>query len=426
MRSIAAILATLSLAAAGCAAGTGDTEPSAAWVGVITHEGQVTTVRNESGSLWGGTARLVEEASIGVDAGEDAYMLGRVRSIAASADRIYVVDGQVPALRAYQWNGVHLQDLGREGEGPGEFRNPAAVAVDAQGRVWLHDQGMQRIIVFTADGGVLTTRSLGGARISGGNQSMVLTPDGHAYVLDLIRPENPEAPGAEARVVMRPHDIEGPAGEPIDLPRFEDPAFLEARGAGMIRFQAIPFRANGMYALAPSRALLVGRGDDYRFEVRHADGHTTVVEKRWDDRVAVAPGESEAYRESAIAFLRQADPEWSWGDTEVPVTKPAFSRLIPTLSGETWVVRPGPASRDAACDEDDFTPTGEPHCWLEEPVVDVFGADGRYLGNVVVPAALQWDPHPYINGDVIIALVEDDAGTVMVKRYRLALPATPA
>ncbi len=42
------------------------------WVGTVTTEGNVTTVINESGSLWGGTATLVEEASIGVESGGDS------------------------------------------------------------------------------------------------------------------------------------------------------------------------------------------------------------------------------------------------------------------------------------------------------------------------------------------------------------------
>ena len=53
----------------------------------------MTTVVNESGSVWGGTARLVEEMSIGVDIGADEYMFGHVYSVAAHDDRIYVLDG---------------------------------------------------------------------------------------------------------------------------------------------------------------------------------------------------------------------------------------------------------------------------------------------------------------------------------------------
>jgi len=52
------------------AADSGDTT----WVGTITTEGNVTTVVNESGSVWGGTARLVEEASIGLAVGPEEYI----------------------------------------------------------------------------------------------------------------------------------------------------------------------------------------------------------------------------------------------------------------------------------------------------------------------------------------------------------------
>jgi len=44
---------------------------------------------------------LVEEASIGVDVGEDPYMLGNPTAVWATEDRIFVVDGQIPALRVY-------------------------------------------------------------------------------------------------------------------------------------------------------------------------------------------------------------------------------------------------------------------------------------------------------------------------------------
>ena len=75
-----------------CSARRSDS-PVGNWVGTITTEGNVTTVVNESGSVWGGTARLVEEMSIGVDIGADEYMFGHVYSVAAHDDRIYVLDG---------------------------------------------------------------------------------------------------------------------------------------------------------------------------------------------------------------------------------------------------------------------------------------------------------------------------------------------
>jgi hypothetical protein len=54
-----------------------------------------------------------------------------------------------------------------------------------------------------------------------------------------------------------------------------------------------------------------------------------------------------------------------------------------------------------------------------EIIWDVFDRDGRYLGNV---EGLPVVSRPFINGDTVVAVALDDAGTVMVKRYRLVLP----
>ena len=78
----------------------------AIWVGTITTDGNLTTVVNESGSVWSGPASLVEEASIGVESGEDPNMFGFVFGVVASDERIYVLDRQVPALRMYDLDGL--------------------------------------------------------------------------------------------------------------------------------------------------------------------------------------------------------------------------------------------------------------------------------------------------------------------------------
>ena len=52
-----------------------------------------------------------------------------------------------------------------------------------------------------------------------------------------------------------------------------------------------------------------------------------------------------------------------------------------------------------------------------------FGPDGRYLGDVDDPEGVDvLLTHPFIDGRRVIAVYQDDAGTIMVKRYRLVLP----
>ena len=66
------------LVVAGCTSPASDQSADGTWVGTITTEGNVTTVVNESGSVWDGAATLVEDLSIGVDLGEEYYMFARV------------------------------------------------------------------------------------------------------------------------------------------------------------------------------------------------------------------------------------------------------------------------------------------------------------------------------------------------------------
>ena len=105
--------------AASCAPTEEGADTDGTWVGTITTEGNVTTVVNESGSVWDGSATLVEEASIGVENGPEEYMFGRVVGLYANDSEIFVLDEQKPAVRVYDYQGAHLRDLGSGGQGPG-------------------------------------------------------------------------------------------------------------------------------------------------------------------------------------------------------------------------------------------------------------------------------------------------------------------
>jgi hypothetical protein len=95
---------------------------------------------------------------------------------------------------------------------------------------------------------------------------------------------------------------------------------------------------------------------------------------------------------------------------------------VPAVSGEVWVLRPGPGSQDTDCPAD--IPTRDPPetCWKDERIVDAFAADGRFLGSVALPDHLRLEPRPFIRADTVVGVVQDDAGTIMVKRYRVVVP----
>src|SRR5437870_5627047 len=95
-----------------------------------------TVVKTVDRPLHAGVATLQAERRIGSADGADEYLFGRVSFVAVGPDgSIYVYDPQVPALRKYDVNGKYVKDLGRKGEGPGEYREIVGLAVLGDGRV---------------------------------------------------------------------------------------------------------------------------------------------------------------------------------------------------------------------------------------------------------------------------------------------------
>lgn len=433
-RRVPTLLAALALLAApGCGASTPSGPEDGEWRAERTVEGDVTTVRTLGGSAWGGVARLVEEASIGVAAGEDPYMFGRVADVAAGDGAIYVADVDVPAVRAYDMDGDHLRDIGAAGQGPGEYERPGALAVGPDGTVHVHDDRSDRITLYTPEGELIETwpGRQDGFRVFGA--PMVATHDGVVYTQGRIRAEEPDGAGArvfssgEIRWGMFPRGPEGGSGDPVEVPRFdhEEPSLRVEISTGnthMVMGQSIPFAPGVSWALSPSGAIVAGLADEYRFEVRRPDGSRTVVEKAWEP-FPVSPEEADWHTRRLTALLRERAPDWTWDGPAVPDRRPAFDGLYADQSDRVWVRRTGPAIHHPGCDPDPVAAmqAREP-CWESETLVEVFDLEGTYLGRVEWPEGVALDSSAWIRGDTVLAVAEDGAGTVRVKRYRLVRP----
>jgi len=390
-----------------------DSSGESGWVGTITTEGSVTTVVNESGSVWGGAATLVEEASIGVDAGADEYMFGRINDIYVDQRAIYVVDGDVPAVRVYDLDGEHVRDLGRRGQGPGEYVRPIHVGAAVDGRVFVVDQGMRRINVYGADGAPLADVYPLAERVACCNQPFVIDPAGVPWLAH--QAPHPERAGA-LRYTIRAHGVEGVI-DTIPVPSLDfEPQSVSVNG----REFALPFAAYPVWNLSRSGAVITGTSDRYRFEIRLAGGRTTVVEKYWEP-TPVTKEEAEYLRD---VWTGQGLAPPGWDGAEIPGHKPAFSAFWGFASGEIWVLRPGRGIRDPACDE----PGSTTMCWKDSVAIDAFGADGRFFGPVELPEELRDPfmsgiaPPPLHEGGRVFAVAIDDAGVLRLKRYELVPP----
>ena len=427
MRTRIAIAAFVCLVSSTACVPRQERESDGAWVGTITIDGKETNVVNESGSVWG-TVELVEEASIGTLEGEDEYVFGRVASVATDGRHIYVLDRMATIVRVYDLSGEHLFDIGRPGDGPGEFRRPWVLGLTAERRLIVRDIGQARIHEFSADNGEL----LADWHAPGGAPTTV-TDEGFIYVYGRL----PDGPDGEFRFGMIARSPTGPTGESIPLPlRFGDQPFvpvdtrmlelaaMEARAQGLsFNVNLIPFAAQQVWALDRDGTLFVGAGARYRFEARHLDGSELHI-ARSVEPVAVAADEARWLRARLTAFWRQLVPDFVWTGTEIPATKRFYMGIIPDQGGRTWVVRElaGERLNDCEPDPDDFDGYVARPCWRQPYALDGFSVDGRFLGTIKLPAELRVDVEPDIRDDMMIAVAEDQAGAIMVKRYRLILP----
>ncbi len=387
--------------------GTAPPAGSEAWVGTTTTEGGVTRVVNESGSVWAGEARLVEEVSIGVEAGADEYMFGELRGVWATDDRIYVLDAQVPAVRVYDFDGVHLLDVGRGGQGPGEFDDPGGLAVTSAGDILVVESNTQ-VDVFGPDGVSKDTWNTGASFQIFGPEMVVLGADDVPWVpaLDFVNRRS-----GYAR--LGPDHMAGEPSYPPDM-EWESHCLTYERRGQENRYCGVPFQPFPANALLPDGSWAFGTTDKYAFQVNQADGTRLQIERAWDP-VVVSPEEAADHKRRTTEIMREriaADPGWIWNGPEIPDHKPAYLQLMADRNDRIWVLREQPSRLSTDCAD------GSPECWVPEGYwLDAFGADGRFLGSVTIERRPVF--RPFIDGSTIVAIIMDEGGTIMVKGYRL-------
>ena len=349
-----------------------------------------------------------------------------VSGVWATNERIYVVDMQVPAVRVYDWSGDHLFDIGREGEGPGEYREPWLVATRPNGDIVVSETG-SRLHVYSPDGTPLQTFNSGSIYTIYTLSSFLVSAEGVPYRVTF---EGPMTADASSRIGTQAVGPEGAIGDPIFPPSlgFETWCleYFHPRTQRTDTSCNVPFAPHEVSELTPDLAWVVGISDQYRFEIHASSGHVTRVENSWTP-VPVSAEEVDYERGRTRGYIRQWEPGWDWNGPEIPDHKPAYSRLMPDRSARIWVVRQGPSRRvtdertedfsDYAASRRDYRP-----CWVAELFLDAFDTEGRYLGELRAPHSGAFARDAFVQGDVFVAPVFDESGTIMVKRYRLVLP----
>ena len=381
--------------------------------------GDTTVVRTVSGSVWGEDATLVPEVSIGELDGPEEYLFGSVRSIAVDDDHnVYVLDGQARHVRVYDSDGTYVKTLGRDGEGPGEFKVPIGVAV-SNGRLLVRDPANGRVQLFVLETGETEEwRYLPSDRFW--NTPLYRDDQGRIYV---------DISETEPRFIVM--DSDGTQIDTISPPTapadFDDGKYrMRARGESGDRWisgsATVPFSPDWYWTVHPTGHFLSALSSAYRINLEQDSGVLRI--ERNHRPVAVSDDEHDRHEQRIMSRMRQYDAGWSWDGPDIPEHKPPFRGLSAGSDGRIWVRLWTEAQRVANEEHDPANPESPPFTWVEPLRYDVFEADGTYLGAVVPPEGFSPSAPPVFGRSFVWAVERDDLGVERVRRYRIALPAS--
>ncbi len=344
--------------------------------------------------------------SIGTLEGDSLYQFyGVSAGVKLSDGRIAVSDVGSHQLRIFAPDGTFLTAFGREGEGPGEFRNIRVMGIVGFDTLVILDGRQRRVSRYHPEAGFLGQTLLpdeagvamhsngmfeDGAIVFGGGVNRVrggeapepgyerLTNSFFSVTLDGAGITHfGDFPGTEVFWTTTEYDGE------------------EMTAAAFLHFGKSP------EAMAGGERLALGTRDRYEVEVFDPSGSLVRVVRVLTPPVAVTPTHLDGLLKERLARLQ--DPDIAPGirsafrDTPSADHLPAFERLFLDSEGYLWV-------------EDYHLPGQEVRTWT------IFDADGRPLTRLSLPAGNQV---LQIGQDYVLARFRDELDVDFVRIYPL-------
>ncbi len=348
--------------------------------------------------------QVVEEQRYGASPGSE---LASPQTIAVDgAGRLYVADTRPAAVKVFLPDGKLLRTIGRQGAGPGEYRNPWIAA--RGGAVVVHDPTLSRTSVFDTSG-----RFVRGWQTFCCHQNEIAIDRAQRVVVPAVVDAAPaRSAGAEPGPAYVRYSIVD--GSPRDTIRIRGDVSerlwtVERKGTDGKPGQGttsmvIPFTARQQFAWHPDGGYVSGWSAAPRL-YRSANGSDSVP-------LASLPIASRRIPESmrreqvdgaVAAFAPMVGPAAARAAVrlaDVPSVAPAFTRLLVDEEGNVWASQLLGAPPGAT-------------------MFRVVGPGGADLGEVVVPVVVpEWGGVAFAPGKVYVR-TEDADGAPIVVRMRV-------
>lgn len=398
------------LFAAACGGGA---DGGSAWSGTVEDSAGVQLVRNSLQPTWGeGEAWGFEEVlTIGEAAGDPDYQFGQIAGLDATSDgRILVLDSQAQHVKVFSANGLFESTIGQAGSGPGEFGPGAAVLmVGAADTVIVPDAGNQRVnVILLGEGehtsfplsfeeGIPMRWQMSGSGVLVVQRRALNLPNQEAVDLDLIARQAYD--GSIVDTLLTP-----PRGETFSF------------GGGLPEFHF--FAPEPAWTLLTDGTFVHAMSDEYRISVAGPDGIVQRIITMPSEPVPVGDEDKEIITGFIIRLMgEQGVPPQALDAMEQGISYedffPAFTQMRNGPEESLWVQRVGVPSDMTEDERENWNPMLDQGSdeW------DVFDAEGRYLGVIMMPD--RFTPFS-LKGDLLYGVWRDEFEVQYVKVYRIA------
>jgi hypothetical protein len=339
--------------------------------------------------------RLVPQTTIGAADGEGPDVFAQIVDVELDPlGRVWVADGRQHQIRVFDSAGAHVRTIGRRGGGPEEFRGIAGMDWAADGTLWVLDGGNMRFAVYDTAGRFITTHRR--------DVNITVTPwplgfDSRGNLYD--RASVASHDDKEEKVVRYT-----PALQPRDtfrVPPFEAPMFEVAREQGggnrSINRVNVPFSPMQQWRIDPEGFVWVTVTDQYRLTRYRFDGTVDRIVERPVRPMPVTAEQRKGILDNYRGFQQSGG---RIDESRIPKVHPVIIYFFVTDDGHLWV-KPYEGKRQ---------------------VMDIFGPDSRYLGQVFLPHVPQPSPTPTLRGDRMASVVRDADGVESVLLMRIEKP----
>ena len=250
-----------------------------------------------------------------------------------SQQRLYLTDFPNKGIRVFTKDGVPIGEIGREGEGPGEFTQTPSVHIGPNDALYAWDRDAIRLSIYTAQGQSFVRSISLGDQASGGLRPFAFlgaTEDGFLVHISSYYPPRSDEAGKMANLIKLIHWNGIPAADTLALLPSIDYVPFDIGGFVGVRY--LPYAARPHFAFSSSQVLFYGMGDAINITGISLDG--VVAHKISVPHEPVPVSRKE--REASVSRVTNDDLRKQLLDS-MPSNNPAFNTLLLDNAGHLWV-----------------------------------------------------------------------------------------